>query len=192
MINNTDYTICSVCGAQVIRIKFCTECGAPISQQSDVLPPVSQIPMEQINSGISKDYKPFVDSDLTLLGNFCKRSVATVGGDGYDEIVLYEDKTDGSYQIHTFSKYEYMPNEVHHAYKAKDGAYNAMLELVGKLQLDEYEGKSGAGLCGGMYICKYMKDGVIHRVTTDNIGIEGPALIVQVGKLLGSYIGEEI
>ena len=61
-----------------------------------------------------------------------------------------------------------------------------------KLQLDAYEGKTGVALCGGMYICSYRKDGVLHRVTTDNLGPDGASMIIQVGNLLGSFKGEEI
>ena len=85
-----------------------------------------------------------------------------------------------------------MQKENHHSFKAKNGAYAALLKLVEKLKLNEYEGKSGIGLCGGMYICKYKKDGVLHTVTTDNLGTDGTAIIIQVGNLLGSFKGDEI
>lgn len=193
---NKEFVICPTCRSKVIKIKFCTECGFPLSGQCESVPsdqsgtgPVIQQPIQNLTS---EDSKPFDDSGLTLLGDFCKKSMATVGGDGYDEIVLYRSEADGSYQIHTFMKYEYMPKEIHHSYKAKDGAYEALLELVDELQLDEYEGKTGVGLCGGMYICKYSKNGTIHRVTTDNMGMNGPALLARVNKLLGSFAGEEI
>ncbi len=135
---------------------------------------------------------PADDAGLTLVGDYCKKTVATVGGDGFDEIVLYKNEADGSYQIHTYAKYVYMPKESHHSYKAKDGAYEALLKLAEELHLAEYEGKQGFGLCGGMYICKYVKDGVIHRVTTDNCGTDGASIITRVGNLLSCFRGEEI
>lgn len=85
-----------------------------------------------------------------------------------------------------------MKKEIHHSFQAKNGAYDALLQLVEKLRLEEYEGKSGIGLCGGMYICKYKKEGVLHVVTTDNLGMDGSAIIVQVGNLLRSFQGDEI
>ena len=174
--------ICPTCGAIVTQGKFCTDCGAVLTNAVVAMPSQQQKPGQQAAD----------DPNLTLLGEFCKKTMATIGGDGYDEIVLYKNEADGSFQIHTYSKYVYMQEEVHHAYKAKDGAYAALLDLAKELQLDEYEGKRGFGLCGGMYICKYSRDGVIHRVTTDNMGTDGAAIIAKVGKLLGSLSGEEI
>ncbi len=209
--------ICPCCGASVAAGKFCPECGAPLSKVSEAVPVWAQkteqntdqkigfipapdliIPIPGGAGGETKQDEasegplPVDDAGLTVLGDFCKKTMATVGGDGYDEIVLYENEADGSFQIHTYSKYVYMEKENHHSFKAKPGAYDALLRLVEKLHLDEYEGKRGFGLCGGMYICKYKKDGALHRVTTDNFGTEGPAIIIQVGNLIGSFKGEEI
>ncbi len=186
--DDAKYTVCPCCGETVHHGKFCTNCGAPLPKEPVSVP----LPKQSEQSEISEGPQPVDDSGLTLLGDFCKKTVATVGGDGYDEIVLYENGADGSFQIHTYSKYAYMQKENHHSFKAKDGAYTALLKLAEKLRLDEYEGKSGTGLCGGMYICKYRKDGVIHRVTTDNLGTDGPEIIIRVGNLLGSFKGEEI
>lgn len=211
-IDNTKYTVCPCCGETVLFMKFCTECGAPLPKESETVPPPEQkngfFPPQAVNfvnpfntvSEIKESERdelpgenlPVDDSGLTLLGDFCKKTVATVGGDGYDETVLYENEADGSFQIHTYSKYVYMTKESHHSFKAKDGAYAALLELAEKLRLDEYEGKRGFGLCGGMYICKYKKDGVLHRVTTDNFECDGASIIMQVGNLLQGYMGEEI
>ncbi len=204
--------ICPCCGAAVSQGKFCPECGAPLSEVSQAAPaapateqkpaqmlgfvPVSDIkicvPGEVNQEETPQGPPPVSDSGLTLLGDFCKKTMATIGGDGYDEIVLYKNEADGSFQIHTYMKYAYMQKEVHHSFKARDGAYDALLRLAEKLHLDEYEGKNGFGLCGGMYICKYSKDGTLHRVTTDNLGTDGPAIIIQVGNLLGSFKAEEI
>ena len=85
-----------------------------------------------------------------------------------------------------------MKKELHRSYAAADGASEAVLALIDELGLDDYEGKRGFGLCGGMYICKYLKDGVIHRVTTENLGTDGPGLLTKVGNLLGSFIGDKI
>ena len=220
-VNNPDskeYTICPCCGAEVSHGKFCPECGAPlveVSKEPEVQSPVpapeptievySPLNLKGVAFGeavvevntpgqgeTSEESQAVDDSGFTLLGDFCKKTMATIGGDGYDEIVLYENEADGSFQIHTYSKYAYMQKESHHSFKAKEGAYAALLKLVEKLQLDEYEGKTGLGLCGGMYICKYRKEGVLHRVTTDNLGTDGPAIIIQVGNLLGSFKGDEI
>ena len=210
---DNEYVICSCCKTKVPVGKFCPECGSPLSKVSTdtsfqnqevennsptpgfvdhiIVPPNNQVRIEDKNENIEEN-KPADDSILTLVGDFCKRTMATVGGDGYDEIVLYENEADGSFQIHTYTKYEYMQKEIHHSYKAKQGAYDALLRLVEKLHLNEYEGKTGFGLCGGMYICKYKKDGVIHRVTTDNCGTDGPSIIIQVGNLISSFKGEEI
>lgn len=198
--------------------KFCSECGAIIPEDAKPVPAhvasepeqkLGFIPapnnLQVVNAGglgmimtpsdpdeSSDGPEPVDDTGLTILGDYCKKTMATVGGDGYDEIVLYKDEKDGSLQIHTYMKYDYMQKEIHHSFKAKSGVYEALLRLADKLHLDEYEGKKGVSLCGGMYVCKYRKDGVLHRVTTDNLGTDGTSIIIQVGNLLGSFKGEEI
>ena len=217
-IDKKEYMICPCCGARVLQGKFCPECGAALCEVSQTAEVPVTVPEPEpkfgfspatlfnvtapdeaviavnppVRGGTAQEDPAVDDSGLTLLGDFCHKTMATIGGDGYDETVLYKNEEDGSFQIHTYSKYVYMPKESHRSFKAKDGAYDALLELAEKLHLDEYEGKQGFGLCGGMYICKYVKDGVVHRVTTDNFGTDGPSIIMQVGKLLGSFIGEEI
>ncbi|MCQ2512511.1 MAG: hypothetical protein MJ092_03895 [Lachnospiraceae bacterium] len=217
-MDSKKYIICPSCGATVLRGKFCQECGTLFSEESkdvEVQKPVTDSEQkmgfyspldnkyfvpgvvlvganEPSPGGISEESQAVDDSGLTLLGEFCKKTMATIGGDGYDEIVLYENEADNSFQIHTYSKYEYMKKEIHHSFQAKNGAYDALLQLVEKLRLEEYEGKSGIGLCGGMYICKYKKEGVLHVVTTDNLGTDGSAIIVQVENLLRSFQGDEI
>ena len=211
--------ICSNCGSIVLKRKFCTECGAPIPVGSESVPapaPAAAPPEQKpgffptpdnllvANAGsggiimtpsdpneIPEGPQPVDDAGLTVLGGYCKKTMATVGGDGYDEIVLYKNDKDGSLQIHTYSKYAYMQKEIHHSFKAKEGVYEALLSLTDKLHLDEYEGKRGISLCGGMYICKYREDGVLHVVTTDNLGTDGPSIIIQIGNLLGNFKGEE-
>lgn len=146
-MNQQKYTICPCCKETVPCGKYCPECGALLSKASGAVAVGEQtmgydaspvfnifIPGEMsIETSASKpekmieEHRPVNDAGLTLLGDFCKRTMATVGG-----------------------------------------------------------------LCGGMYICKYRKDGVIHRVTTDNCGTDGPAILMQVGNLLGSYIREEL
>lgn len=156
----------------------------------DGKPPVMwpQAPQPADPQGSQPEEEAADDSGLTILVDFCRKTVATVGGDGYDETVLYRDDKDGSLQIHTYSKYQYMPKEIHRSYKVKEGADTAAFALIEELKLAEYEGKRGFGLCGGMYICKFLKDGKLIRITTDNMGYEGPSAIIAVGNLLGEYI----
>ena len=131
------------------------------------------------------------DSGLTMLVDYCSKTLATVGGDGYDEVVLYRNDQTGELQIHTYSKYVYMPKEKHRSFKAKDGAAEAVFALIEELKLADYKDRRGFGLCGGMYVCKFLKDGEIIRITTDNLD-GNPGILISVGNEISSYKGPQI
>lgn len=183
--------ICPCCGAVVLKFKFCCQCGSSLADAM-AAPEEGPKPVFQPLGEEVSEAEPADDSGLTLLVDYCRKTVATVGGDGYDEIVLYRDDKTGRHQIHTYSKYVYMAKESHRSYEAKDGAAEAIFALIEELKLADYKDKRGFGLCGGMYICKFLKDGEIVRITTDNLGGDGAGILASVGNLIGSMKGEPI
>lgn len=102
--------------------------------------------------------KPLSDEGLTLLVNTCRKRVATVGGDGYSEIVLYLDEATGEYWLHTYSKYVYMQEEAHASYTASAKLADNVMGYIKKHDLASWKDQKGFPLCGGEFIIRF-KDG---------------------------------
>lgn len=202
------YVKCPCCGNEVPAGKFCQECGSLLS--GEPLPKMAPSPgpapdfhgisMNNPGGGFISVDSPAPsyyqeepeevedDKDLTLLVDYCRKTVATVGGDGYDETVLYRNGQTGEYSIHTYSKYVYMQKEKHRSFKAKEGVAEAVFKLIEDLKLADYKGKTGFGLCGGEYVVKFRKGDEIIRISTGNMGYEGLNALCSVGNMLASYI----
>lgn len=111
--------ICSCCGETVSKAKFCSVCGARLDEVKSVAEDDNKTENAEAMKVAKLQCKAMSDEGLTLLVNTCRKAVATVGGDGYSEIVLYLDESTGEYWLHTYSKYVYMNEEVHASYKAR-------------------------------------------------------------------------
>lgn len=202
--------ICPCCGAAVPNVKFCMECGSPLggnqapqpkpdNAKNSSIPAFTGFAMNGMNSNpnpliIQPNPAPAEQEDveddtgLTLLVDYCRKTLATVGGDGYDEIVLYKNEATGLCSLHTYSKYVYMDKEAHHSYPAKEGVEEAAFQLIKDLKLEEYKGKSGIGLCGGEYVVKFKSEDELIRISTSNMGLDGASVLCSVGNLLHAYI----
>lgn len=132
------------------------------------------------------------EDQLTLLVDYCERRMATVGGDGYSEIVLYRNEADGSCQLHTYEKYEYMDKEIHIAYTTEEETVQEIFDLIKQENIQQYVGKSHGGLCGGMVILKFVQKGEVTRITTDNLPMEKINSLYKIGTFIKSKIGKVI
>ncbi|MBO2516493.1 MAG: hypothetical protein CW338_04335 [Clostridiales bacterium] len=118
-----------------------------------------------------------------LLIDYCRRTVATVGGDGYDETVLWL-YPDGSTQVHHYDWYEYYEGEEHHTWYTVDNAVIAdAYALIAKYDFAGWKNRTDLlpGMCGGQVILKYLTpEGDIVRVSTDSAPEEGQAQMYDV------------
>ena len=190
---------CRCCGAEVHDSKFCPECGAPTegnttdvkAAETDRLNNEPDIPEPiEINEEETDEKIPVPeDEGYSLLVDCCRRTVATVGGDGYDEVVLYQK--DNDYQIHCFSKYEYMPKTVHAAYKTTKACADKVFEAIKKEKLAKYKDCKGRALCGGENIVKFVINDEVYRITEANLPFEKHSSLGKIRSVLSSYIRED-
>ena len=184
---------CKVCGYSVDEGKYCPRCGAPLSNDNDANDILNNQKMKDFylaSKPIEVDEEPFDESNLKLICDCCKKTIAAVGGDGYSEIVLYQNGND--YEVHTFSKYAYMNKEEHHGYKADAKIYEEVRRIIDEEDLISWMKHSSPGLCGGDYIIKFLgKDNKSYRVTASNMPSNGMEVYATLNNLLYSYVNEE-
>jgi hypothetical protein len=99
--------------------------------------------------------------------------VATVGGDRYDEIVLYSC-SDSELTLRTFSKAESDEEETSIEYRVPYEAYDRCMKLVDEYKLRDWENmKNKTGICGGVNVIKFRdSDGAYYRVSSENMPME--------------------
>lgn len=165
MQKDNEKVICPCCGAIVGKGKFCPECGSKLegakqakatdntNKKTDFVPLSS--PLDVPNTPEPLPGKAVSDEGLTLLVNTCQKTIATVGGDGYSEIVLYLDEKTGQYWLHTYSKYVYMKEEAHASYVTTKELADKVFDYIEKNNLVSWKDNKGFPVCGGDYIIRF-------------------------------------
>ncbi|MBR0462575.1 MAG: zinc ribbon domain-containing protein [Erysipelotrichaceae bacterium] len=188
---------CKCCGAEVNDSRFCPECGTPLNDDTltDEKPDITEPePCDGLKIAEPDDDKPKKkipvpeDEGYSLLVDCCRRTVATVGGDGYDELVLYQKGDD--YQIHHFSRYEYMSDTIHAAYRTTKECADKVFEAIKKEKLAKYRDYKGRPLCGGENIVKFVINDEVYRITEANLPFEKHSSLGKIRSVLSSFIDE--
>ena len=126
------------------------------------------------------------DKPLMLI-DYCRSTVATVGGDGCSEVVLWL-YPDGSTQVHFYELYEdYEGEEKHTQYTVDSSVTGAAYALI-----EEYDFAGWAkrqdllpGLDGARVVLKYRtQDGTYVRVTSDAAPEDGLSQMYDVCRCL--------
>lgn len=175
--------LCPKCGSLVNTTKFCPQCGASLADENGVITKV-KVPQPKTEEGPS-------DYGLKIIVDCIKSTIATIGGDGYTETVLYFDEDNNQYSIHTYRKYQ--PDNIlhHHAYRSDEVFKNKVLEYIEKSKIINYKDKCGIGLCGGRYACKFLYENELVRISTDNMDSSGPSVLSSIHSFLNSGILKE-
>lgn len=137
----------------------------------------------------------FEEGELTesvMLVDFCRRTVATVGGDGYSEVVLYETP-EGETQVHFYSRYEGDEEESHRAYRAADGVKEKAYELISRYGMAGWNDEEhGPGMTGAIVVLKFRcADGSYIRVSSDNMPDDGAGMMYDVRACLTEGLTED-
>lgn len=205
--------IMCVCGFEFAESgKFCPECGTPLAKikeagQSSTVhtaPAEHPFPMEYPPCGImcgaagtapseaeEPTRTPPDDKELKLLVDCCQKTLATGCGDSSDETVLYLDEKSGEYQIHTYYRGFGSLKEKHRGYKTDKSACEKVYQLILESGLTACSENSFAGMTGGEYVCKFVYENKVYRLTTANVPYHDVKKLYAVGALLNSFIEKE-
>ena len=187
---------CSCCGASIKESDvFCSECGFMLKMKSNYVPNNEDIEQPIINGPVVNPFMPNmntsmgklakIDDDLQMLGEYCTKTVATVGGDGYTEWVLYRNPQ-GELQLHYFRNYMGYENEIHNSCIAPTDTYEKMLAIKDECHLTVESGKNSHGMPGGYEYIKICIDNEVIRLNTGNLTDEELSAFKQVKQLLTS------
>ena len=132
------------------------------------------------------------DGQQVMLIDFCKKTVATVGGDGYSETVLYQNR-DGSCEVHYYSKYEGDTKESHSAYSVDKAVIAEAYEIINQNKIAAWNEKyNGPGMDGAIYVLKFRTNsGDYIRATSDNMPDDGIAILYSVNDCMNSFVKED-
>ena len=116
------------------------------------------------------ELKEMIDEDNWIF-DYYEGVVATVGGDGYDEYVLYTWEGD-SLLLARYSKWEQTGNiEYVSVCEVPMSVYYDALKLAHEYGLKDW--KDGVSITGGRYVVKYAEDGKVVKVSSDDMPENG-------------------
>ena len=215
MSNENVTVLCPSCGTEIPSgAKFCPECGSVIHKDPNLnktLKPADQYSQKNSQHTVHVDAVPVPvgimpgtpiqsdndiapgpsDKDLKLLVDCCRKTIATGAGDSHEETVLYLDEKTGEYQIHTYYLNFGNNREHHRGYRTDRDTYSKVMDLIERTELYKYRDANGAAMTGGEYVCKFVQDGMIIRISTSNVPYEFHKDLYAVGSLLNSFISKD-
>ncbi len=120
-----------------------------------------------------------------LLFDYYEATVATVGGDEREEYCLYK-YTDTQLVLALYRKEE-DSDETMVCCTVPASVLDDCMDLVKKYKMRKW--KDGSGLRGKMYVVKFMDDGELKRVSSDDMPDNGRDAFDLIGGVLGSAFG---
>ncbi|MBE6017901.1 MAG: hypothetical protein E7233_09930 [Lachnospiraceae bacterium] len=123
---------------------------------------------------------PFDGSKIVF--DYYEAVVATVGGDGYDEFVLFEKDGENLY-LAKYSKWEDGPERMYYC-EVPGAVFDDCMAVVKKYKMDNW--KDGFGMTGKMYVVKYKDGDELKRVSSENMPENGGSAFDEVSSVLSS------
>lgn len=135
-------------------------------------------------------YVPPTEPKDTLLIDSYRATVATVGGDGYDEIAVYS-YDDENVRLGVYSQYE-GESTTETNYLVPREVVDRCLDVIDKYGMREWNtGKDTFGITGAKLVCKF-KDGDDYiRVTSEKMPENGKEAFSAVESVLYQYVKDE-
>lgn len=126
-----------------------------------------------------------------MLVDYYTATVATVGGDSYHELVLYEYSGD-KLRLSVFDK-DGDSDETREDYLVPVKALEECRAVIKKNEFDNWNDKyEDIGLDGGVTVVKYLNDnGEVVRVSTDCMPDDGKQKLSEIWAVLSSYVKDE-
>jgi len=128
----------------------------------------------------------------TMLVDYYRATVATVGGDGYDEMVLsYYDETQASLDVYRL--YEPDEKETCVSYLVPYEAVDRCYEAIDEEDFRSWEGRDDlTAITGAVIVCKFREgDGEYTRVSSENMPEDGQRSMGRIAAIMNEYRKEE-
>ncbi len=192
--------VCTACGYRNNeKAKFCSQCGTSLKEiQAEEVEVVSEpaasppvgfavpigyaAPVRQSNQPKMGKMSP-VDDTLTMLAEYCNKTVATVGGDGYTEWVLNRC-ANGTLQLDYYRNYVGYEEEIHHSYPAPDDTWDRITQIKEQYLTGNASGIRLPGMCGGYSLVKIREGDSTVCLTTGNMTAEENTAFLIIKQIL--------
>ena len=122
-----------------------------------------------------------------MVFDYFEATVATVGGDGYDEFVLYR-RPNGTMLMAKYSKWG-NEKESCRACMVTDSALYDCLEIVDAGKMRKWNGMDGIGITGAEYVVRFCEADRLVRVTSGNMPEDGQSVFGRIEQVLRKYWG---
>lgn len=140
----------------------------------------------------SMEYVPPTQMKIAeeMLIDYYSATVATVGGDGYDETVLYS-YTDDKVKLITYHEYE-GEEETKAEYIVPYEVVDRCYEVIEKYKLREWnDRKDTFGITGALLVCRFKDGDGYVRVSSEKMPDDGKNAFNAIDSVLGEYIKDE-
>ena len=114
------------------------------------------------------DAKSAPQNEEEMLIDYYQATVATAGGDCYEELVLYSEP-DGGLKLVLYSKAPGDEEEASTEYKVPPSAAERCYEIINNNDFRSWNGQKGVGLTGALTVLKFKDGGGYTRVSTENM-----------------------
>ena len=143
------------------------------------------------SANVSMDNAPDEEEEIMLIDYYCA-TVATVGGDGYDEYVLYS-YSDSEAKLSVYSKHYGDEKETQTDYIVPYEAVDKCYEVIEKSRFREWEYMDNTyGITGAVVVVKFREDDNSYiRVSSEDMPDGGREALDSVGGVLSGYIRDE-
>ena len=120
-----------------------------------------------------------------MVFDYYEATVGTVGGDGYDEFVLYR-RPNGSMLMAKYSKWG-DEKESCRACTVSDSALYDCLKIVDESKMRKWNEQDGVAITGASYVVKFCEAERTVRVTSGNMPEDGTRAFGQIEQVLARY-----
>ena len=145
------------------------------SKNSMTMDPIANNPWPSITSSPEDCIK-----DDNIKFDYYDATVATDGGKEYDELVLYDYTAEQMVLVHYHKEED--QDETKEFCMVPASVLDECMKVTDKYQMDSWGG--GSGLEGRVYVVKFLVNGSLIRVSSDNMPKDGEAAFDEVAQIL--------
>ena len=133
----------------------------------------------------------YVPAEPIMLIDYYSATVATVGGDGYFELVLISDPERNRYVLEKYEAGEGLEETVVR-YLVPESAADECYDIIDDSGMREWNSADDCyGITGAVSVVKFMDGGTYTRVSTEKMPENGKEIIDRVGNVLLGYAKAE-